>query len=112
MSFGFVLVILGFLFVSMTSAYAETYSQGGDRLTQEQKDYCANYQIDPCTQDNILAKQRIVSPSVGDNGITANQGLQPNDWLFLGIGIGSVIAATVVGIVTLKMKRTAHIDNV
>jgi hypothetical protein len=110
---GFALVTMCILLDSTTFAHAQApHSEGGEPLTQDQKDYCTKYHIDPCTQNNILAKERINIGGPGTQGTPANQPLQPTDWLIIGIGIGSIIAMVAVGIVVIKMKRAPHARKV
>lgn len=51
------------------AANAQYFGGGGEALTQEQLDYCEQYSINPCTQNNILAKERLLAaqanPSTG-----------------------------------------------
>jgi hypothetical protein len=55
---------------STPQAFAQ-YFGGGDpgTLSQEQLDFCEQYGINPCTQNNILAKERLLgaqaNPSTG-----------------------------------------------
>lgn len=45
---------------STPQAFAQYFGGGAEPLTQEQLDYCAQYEITPCTQNNILAKERVL----------------------------------------------------
>jgi hypothetical protein len=40
--------------------FAQYFGGGSEPLTQEQLDKCAQYQITPCTQNSILAKERLI----------------------------------------------------
>jgi hypothetical protein len=54
---------------SAPQAFAQYFGSGSEPLTKEQLDFCAQYSIDPCTQNNILAKERLLGaqshPSTG-----------------------------------------------
>jgi hypothetical protein len=56
---------------STQQAFAQYIGGGGEGapLTQEQLDFCEQYQIHPCTENNILAKKRLINaqanPSTG-----------------------------------------------
>ncbi len=55
---------------SAPQAFAQYFGGGGEPLTKEQLDFCAKYQVEPCTQNNILAKERVLgaqSTTYGDN---------------------------------------------
>jgi hypothetical protein len=41
-------------------AFAQYFGGGGEPLTQEQLDFCETYDVSPCTQVNILAKERVL----------------------------------------------------
>jgi hypothetical protein len=45
---------------SAPQAFAQYFGGGSEALTQEQLDYCEQYEINPCTQNNILAKERVL----------------------------------------------------
>ena len=79
------------------SAYAQYFGDEIEPLTQEQKDYCEQHQIDPCTQNNILAKEKLFQLAVR----------KPFDWITLGIVIGSIVAivGVVVVVVAVKSKK-------
>lgn len=51
-------------------AFAQYFGGGGEPLTQEQLAFCQKYEISPCTQVNILAKERVLgaqSTQYGNN---------------------------------------------
>ena len=54
---------------STPQAFAQYFGGGSEELTQEQLDKCDQYGISPCTQNNILAKDRLLAaqanPSTG-----------------------------------------------
>jgi hypothetical protein len=54
---------------STQQAFAQYFGGGGEALTQEQLDKCEQYGINPCTQNGILAKERLIgaqqNPSTG-----------------------------------------------
>jgi hypothetical protein len=54
---------------SMPPAFAQYLGGDSAPLTQEQLDKCEQYQIYPCTQNQILAKERLIAaqgnPSTG-----------------------------------------------
>lgn len=108
----FILTTTCIFLTSATLVYAQApHSEGGDSLTQDQLDYCAKYHIDPCTNNNILAKERVDIGGPGTHGIPANQPLQPTDWLMVGIGTGATSALVAVGIFVIKMKREARTNR-
>ena len=49
-------------------AYGQYFGGGGEKLTQQQLDYCKQYQINPCTQTNILAKERVLGAQTTQYG--------------------------------------------
>ena len=55
--------------VSVPQAYAQYFGGDSAALTQEQLDKCEQYGIVPCTQNGILAKERLIAaqgnPSTG-----------------------------------------------
>jgi hypothetical protein len=54
---------------SAQQAFAQYFGGGSEPLTKEQLDKCTQYKIDPCTQNNIIAKERLINaqnnPSTG-----------------------------------------------
>ena len=54
---------------STPQAFAQYFGGDSAPLTQEQLDKCATYNINPCTQNAILAKERLIAaqqnPSTG-----------------------------------------------
>jgi len=54
---------------SAPQAFAQYFGGDSAPLTQEQLDYCEQHSINPCTQNNILAKDRLLAaqanPSTG-----------------------------------------------
>lgn len=46
---------------STPQAFAQYFGGDSAPLTQEQLDYCEQYSINPCTQNNILAKERLIA---------------------------------------------------
>lgn len=54
---------------STPQAFAQYFGGDSASLTQEQLDFCEQYSITPCTQSNILAKERLLdaqaNPSTG-----------------------------------------------
>jgi hypothetical protein len=54
---------------STPQAFAQYFGGDSAALTQEQLDKCATYNINPCTQNGILAKERLIAaqqnPSTG-----------------------------------------------
>ena len=45
---------------STPQAFAQYFGGGSEALSQEQLDYCEQHSISPCTQNNILAKERVL----------------------------------------------------
>jgi hypothetical protein len=45
---------------SAPQASAQYFGGGSEPLTQDQKDFCVKYEVNPCTQNNILAKERVL----------------------------------------------------
>ena len=55
---------------SAPQAFAQYFGGGGEPLTQAQLDFCEKYQVAPCTQNGILAKERVLgaqSTQYGNN---------------------------------------------
>jgi hypothetical protein len=54
---------------STPQAFAQYFGGSSEPLTKEQLDFCAQYNIEPCSQNNILAKERLLgaqaNPSTG-----------------------------------------------
>lgn len=54
---------------STPQAFAQYFGGDSAALTQDQLDKCATYNINPCTQNGILAKERLIAaqqnPSTG-----------------------------------------------
>ena len=46
---------------STQQAFAQYFGGGGEALTEAQLDKCERLEINPCTQNNILAKERVLS---------------------------------------------------
>jgi len=46
---------------STPQAFAQYFGGDSAPLTQEQLDKCVQYDISPCTQNNILAKERLIA---------------------------------------------------
>jgi hypothetical protein len=46
---------------SISQAFGQYFGGGGEPLTQAQLDFCVQYNINPCTQNNILAKERVLA---------------------------------------------------
>jgi hypothetical protein len=46
---------------STPQAFAQYFGGGSEQLTQEQLDKCEQYGISPCTQNGILAKERLLN---------------------------------------------------
>ncbi|MGI0024826.1 MAG: hypothetical protein ACREA4_06735 [Nitrososphaera sp.] len=67
--------IVAALFAVLATGYVpQAFAQypgggGSEPLTQQQQDFCKQYDIDPCTQELILAKERLLAaqanPSTG-----------------------------------------------
>lgn len=89
------------------------YTEGGEPLTQDQKDYCAENNIDPCTNNNILAKEHINigGPANGANGGTNYESVSQLQWLILGIGLVSVGIVVGVVIFVVKIKRLTRAEK-
>jgi len=123
----------------VASSSAQYYGGGSESVTKEQQDFCIKYEIDPCTEVNILAKERVLSaqntqygnipegsgspggptntPSqtigeatVTDNGYHPPQ--IPMDWSTIGIVIVSIVAVVAVSVVAIKIKRPATAEKV
>jgi len=61
MATGVMAALFAVVVVSSTpQAFAQYFGGGGEPLTKEQQDFCAKYAVDPCTQNNILAKERVL----------------------------------------------------
>jgi hypothetical protein len=45
---------------STPQASAQYFGGGGEPLTKDQLDFCAKNAVNPCTQNNILAKERVL----------------------------------------------------
>lgn len=43
------------------TAHAQYFGGGGEPLTKEQQDFCAQHDVNPYTQNNILAKERVMA---------------------------------------------------
>ena len=67
------------------AVHAQYFGGGSEQLTQEQLNKCAQYNISPCTQNNILAKERLIAaqnnPATG-SGTPYLQGVET--WAVIG----------------------------
>jgi hypothetical protein len=108
---GAIVSILG-TFISITPAFAQYYSQGSDPLTPDQIKFCQQNNIDPCTQNNILAKERVYTGGPGTRQTTEQVNpLSPINMLFLEIGIVSLIGAIAVAFVAKTVRRPSTKNN-
>jgi hypothetical protein len=84
---------------SIPQAFAQYFGGDSEPLTQEMLDKCAQYEINPCTQNNILAKDRLLganaNPSTGSGTpMFATEGGQMAIFIgVLGAIFGGVAAA-------------------
>ena len=104
------LVIISFAFLLpsiMTSANAQNMGGGSEPLTKEQQDYCIKYEISPCTQNNILAKEKVLSAPSNQYWDSPVDAPIPIDWSIVGIVIVAVVAVVAVAVVAIKVKRPA-----
>lgn len=73
---------------STPQAFAQYFGGDSDPLTQEQLDKCAQYQISPCTQNGILAKERLINaqqnPATG-SGTSMLAGEAGTTAIFIGV---------------------------
>jgi len=91
----------------MGSANAQYMGEGNEPLTKEQQDFCIKYEISSCTQNNILAKERVLSAPSIQNGDSPVDAPIPIDWSTVGIVIVAVVAVVAVAMVAIKVKRPA-----
>jgi hypothetical protein len=84
---------------STPQAFAQYFGGDSAPLTQENLDYCEQYGINPCTQNNILAKERLIAaqqnPSTGSGTsmLTTETGTMAVFIGVLGAIFGGVAAA-------------------
>ena len=70
MALGIMAALFASAVASTPQASAQYFGGGSEPLTKEQQDFCAKYAVDPCTQNNILAKERVLgaqSTTYGNN---------------------------------------------
>jgi len=134
-----ILSVMFFLPSTVTFAYAQYYGGGSESITNEQRDFCIKYEIDPCTEENILAKERVLTiqntqsgtspegsatppltnipsstiggPTITDSGIDTQTQI-PVDWSIIGIVIVAVVAVVAVAVVAIRIKRPATAEKV
>ena len=53
---------------STPQAFAQYFGGDSGSLSQEQLAFCEQYKIDPCTQNNILAKERVLGAQTTQYG--------------------------------------------
>ena len=84
---------------STPQAFAQYFGGDSAPLTQDQLDYCEQHSINPCTQNNILAKDRLLAaqanPSTGSGTsmLTTETGTMAIFIGVLGAIFGGVAAA-------------------
>jgi hypothetical protein len=106
------------VFLTKSSAYAQNFGGGSEPLTQKQQDFCAKYDVNPCTQNNILAKERVTTqPNTMIDNAPQGSNIPGSasssvDWSTMGIVIVAVIAIVAAVVVAIKVKRPAQTEQV
>jgi hypothetical protein len=125
----FGVALTAFLVTAIPSAHAQYFGGESGALTKEQLAFCEQYGINPCTQNNILAKERLLGaqnnpsgsetpmlstlgePTITENGNNVSSQI-PMDWSIIGIVIVAVVAVVAVAIVAIKIKHPTHAEKV
>jgi hypothetical protein len=106
-------VLTSFLTLSISTVYAQYYPlDNGEQVSTEQRIFCVQNEIYPCTQNNILAKQRVATNGPDYQQDPASPQSQMMIWLFLGVIIVAVISVAAMAIVVIKIKRPPHAKKV